>query len=1009
MRLPKFALDNHQFASILVIILVLIGIVSFITMPRSEDPQVTPAGTSVFVIYPGANPADLEELIVDPIEESLNELEDIKEIRSRTSDGLAIVEIEFLTGSDPDDKFSDVTQKVNSIKSQLPEDILQLDLVKWTITDVKILQVALLSDGAEYRELEKEADRLKDKFEKVNGVMKIELWAFPEQEIRVSVDMERIAKLNIPLNQIIGAIKSDNTNIPGGNVDLGNRRFNIQTSGSYESIDEINNTIISSLNRNIVYLKDVADVNYSYEDNQYYARYNGKRAIYVTATQKVGTNIFNVMDGLKSELENIKTKLPSNIKAEIVFDQSKSVASRLEGFFLNLLQGLLLVGLIVILAVGLRASFIVMLVIPVSILIGVGLLDFSNYGLEQMSIAGLVIALGLLVDNAIVVTENISRFMKQGYSPLDAAVKGTAQIGWAIVSSTTTTVLAFIPIILMQDITGDFIRSMPMTVVYTLTASLLVSLMITPYLTSKWIKPEMIRKDTYFGTMMNNIITNQYRKSLDFALKKPKLVITLAVIVFIASLGLFPLIGISFFPKAEKPLFLININTPDGTSLDKTNEVALYVESVLKEKDEITHYASNIGHGNPRIYYNVMMKRATGNHAQIFVQLDEFDLDEFNNLLDELRDKFSVYPGAKIEVKEFEQGPPVEAPIAIRILGDNLDILRSLSRDVEKIFSETKGTINVNNPLSTSKTDLYVNINRAKAGMLGVQISEIDRTVRAAIAGLVISTYNDANGKEYNIVVRSAVNKKPRLEDFDKIYVSSVTGAQVPLKQFAAIEFIASPMSINHYDLSRNVMITADVSSGYPVNETTNSIIKKLENYNWPKGYSYFVGGELKSQSESFGGMSKALIVALVGIFGVLVLQFRSYSQPLIVFSAIPLAVVGAVVALLITGNTFSFTAFVGITSLVGIVVNNSIILVDYTNQLRETGKGILDALKEAGETRFVPIVLTTATTIGGLLPLTLGGGTMWAPMGWTIIGGLTMSTFLTLIVVPVLYKLYTK
>ncbi|MDX1701236.1 MAG: efflux RND transporter permease subunit, partial [Melioribacteraceae bacterium] len=694
---------------------------------------------------------------------------------------------------------------------------------------------------------------------------------------------------------------------------------------------------------------------------------------------------------------------------ETVFDQSQSVSDRLSGFFTNLLQGLLLVGIIVILAVGFRASMIVMLVIPTSILIGIGLIDLSNYGLQQMTIAGLVIALGLLVDNAIVVTENISRYIKLGYSKAEAALKGTSQIAWAISSSTFTTILAFVPMMLMADITGEFIRSMPLTVVFTLIASLWVSITLTPYLSKKFMKSNIGEKERGFRKLLNKTIEGKYRRTLEYAIQHPKTVIFVSLIIFFSSLSLFPLIGVSFFPKAEKPQFIINVNLPEGSSIDRTDEVARYIESVLDKNDRILSYATNIGHGNPRIYYNVLSKRNANNHSQFLIKTEDYEFESFNNLLDELREEFDDYPGAQIEVKDFIQGPPVEAPIAIKIIGDNLSILKVISLDVEKMFDQTEGTLNVNNPLGTTKTDIHVNVNREKAAMYGVLLADIDRTVRAQITGLIISSFRDEQGKEFNIVLRGEKLERSKLSSFDKIYVPSFNGSQIPLKQLASIEFKSTPLEISHYDLTRTVTITSDVETGVLVNDVTNSIIEKLNQYSWPKGYSFYVGGELESQQESFGGMTKALIIAIVGIFGVLVLQFKSYSQPLIVFSAVPLAIIGSIIALLITGYSFSFTAFVGLTSLVGIVINNSIILVDYSNQLRRDGNTLIESVKKAGEVRFIPIILTTATTIGGLLPLTLGGGTMWAPMGWSIIGGLIASTFLTLVVVPVLYKIFTK
>ncbi len=613
------------------------------------------------------------------------------------------------------------------------------------------------------------------------------------------------------------------------------------------------------------------------------------------------------------------------------------------------------------------------------------------------------------MDNAIVVTENIARFIKEGFSKFDAALRGTSQIAWAVTSSTITTILAFVPMILMADITGEFIRSMPLTVIFTLLASLWVSITITPYLSKKFMRDKDEQRESILRKQLDKIISGNYRKTLDYALNRPKFVIFLSIFIFILSLSLFPLIGVSFFPKAEKPQFIINVNLPEGTSIERTNEVARYVESVLKEKSEIVKYATNVGHGNPRIYYNVLSKRNANNHAQFLIETEEYQFEKFNNLLDDLRNEFNDYPGASIEVKDFIQGPPVEAPIAIKIIGDNLSVLKDISLNAEQIFKNTEGTLNIFNPLSTTKSDIHININREKAAMYGVPLAEIDRAVRAQITGLIVSNFRDEQGKEFNIVVRGEELGVSKLSHFDKIYVPSVRGSQIPLKQLASIEFKSTPLEISHYELTRTVTVTADVKTGFLVNDVTNQIIEKLNEYNWPKGYSFYVGGELASQQESFGGMARALIIAIVGIFGVLVLQFKSYSQPLIVFSAVPLAIIGSIIALLITGYSFSFTAFVGLTSLVGIVINNSIILVDYSNQLRDEGKAIIEAVKLAGEVRFIPIILTTATTIGGLLPLTLGGGTMWAPMGWSIIGGLIASTFLTLVVVPVLYKVFTK
>ncbi|MBN1781189.1 efflux RND transporter permease subunit [bacterium] len=1007
MKLPKIAIENHQFTLVMICLLVLAGIGSVLTMPRSEDPPVSPAGSSTIVVYPGASPADIEQLIVDPIEDALNALEDIKVLTSSSMDNIGIVEIEFTAGSDPDEKYAEVVQKVNSIRSQLPGDLLSMEIPKWSISNTAIFQIAFISDSADYAALEYEAERLRKELLKVPGVKEAEKAAVPEQEVRVSVDLPKLALYHIPLTRVMGMLQDANANIPGGYVDIGAKRLNIKTSGSYRSLDDIRNTVVHSAQGKPVFLRDIADVRFMNEDAMHLARVNGERSIFLKLTQKENTNIFQISGRVKDIVGEYQKKIPEAMKLEIVFDQSESVSRRVTGFFSNLLYGLILVGLVVFTAVGFHASMIVMMVIPVSILIGIGFIDLCHFGLEQMSIAGMVIALGLLVDNAIVVTENVARFLKMGYNRVDSAVLGTSQVGWAVVSATATTVLAFVPIIMMQDMTGAFIRSMPVTVVFTLSASLLLSLTLTPYLSEKFLKVSNGHRERPLRRWLNHMIDHVYRRVLDYGLRKPRRFLMATGIVFLLSFLLFPLIGVSMFPKAEKPMFYINVNFPTDTHIEKTDALVLQIEKEMMALPGVKRVLSNSGNGNPPLYYNMYPERNKSYHGQLVVLLKEFKRKEFQKMLQDLRQRYSQIPGVRIEVKELEQGPPVEAPVAIKVLGDNMDILTQLSRVVEKEIRSEQGTVNVRNPLNTTKSDLKIQIHREKAGMLGVPLSEIDRSVRAAITGLPVTQFRDAEGRKYDIVIRLPFDRnKPVLSDLDRIYVASMSGAQIPLKHLISVELAKSPLTIDHYQMNRSVTVTSDVLDEYSVAKITTNIMKRLNRYPWPKGYSLYVAGEQESREESFGGMGKAVIIALVAIFGVLVLQFRSYLQPIIVFTAIPLAIIGSLIALFVTGNSFSFTAFIGITSLVGIVVNNSIILVDYSNQLRREGMSTDKAIREAGETRFIPIILTTLTTVGGLLPLTVAGGTMWAPMGWTIIGGLIVSTFLTLVVVPVLYML---
>jgi multidrug efflux pump subunit AcrB len=416
-----------------------------------------------------------------------------------------------------------------------------------------------------------------------------------------------------------------------------------------------------------------------------------------------------------------------------------------------------------------------------------------------------------------------------------------------------------------------------------------------------------------------------------------------------------------------------------------------------------------VGHGNPKIYYNFFSRRVDATFAEIYVVLKNYSPDSFDRLLTSLRDKFSHTPGARIRVKEFEQGPPFDAPVQIYITGDDLEVLRGIASDVEAFIREQPGAVNIENQFVKTNTELMFDINKEKANMLGVPVAEIDRTIRIAVEGLEISSYRDPSGEEYPIVLRMKRAGDFRLEDLDMIYVSSLTGKQIQMKQFVDLKLQQVPSTISRYNQERTAEILADVRGGYSLDELMDPILAKLEVYSMPSGYNYSIGGELKGRKESFGGMTNAILIAVISIFSVLVLQFRSVRQPLIIFMAVPFAVTGMIWALWISGHTFSFTAFIGLTSLVGIVVNNSIILVDYTNKLRERGLSLQEALQVAAETRLTPIVLTALTTIGGLLPLTLRGGTLWAPLGWTIIGGLLVSTLLTLLIVPVFYQLMER
>jgi multidrug efflux pump subunit AcrB len=1005
MKITDFSVKNYQFTLIVFVMLIAIGVNSLLNMPRGEDPDFQAPQFAAVVVYPGTSPKDMEDLVVDPIEKKMNELDDIKRIRSRIDDGLAVITIEFKYDTDPDKKYQDVVRELDALRSSLPQDILSLEVQKFTPSDVNIIQVALLSETAPYSELEKWSKELKERLEKVKSLKNVENWAFPQQQVRVSIKPERLAQYKIPINRILGAIQSENVNIPGGSIEMGSKKFNIKTSGNYQSLEEIKNTIVSSAGGKQVYVKDVADVELNYEEQTYLARLNGKRGVFVTASRKDGTNIFAVEDQMKPVLEQFKKDLPRYIQFEQSFDNADSVRKRLGGFARDFSIAIFLV-LLTLLPLGFRASVVVMISIPLSLAIGLFLLDMFGISINQLSIVGLIVALGLLVDDSIVVVENIERHLRMGYSRREAAMAATKQIGLAVVGCTVTLIFAFLPLMFLPESAGDFIRSLPAAVVTTVLASLFVSLTIVPFLSSRILSKHENPEGNLFLRGLKKFVSGSYRKLLHHAIARPITTLLIALGIFVGSLALVPVVGFSVFPASEKPMFLVNIETPLGTSLQATDKVARDVEKRIAEIPDLKNYATNVGRGNPRIYYNVIPQNDMSNYAQIFVQLKKTPPSKKRKLIDELRVAFKDYPNAKIEVKDFEQGPPVEAPIAIRIFSENLDTLRALSFRVEDLIRKTEGTMYVNNELTTLKTDLRVKVNKEKAGMLGVPVHEIDRTVRMAIAGLNIGKFRKENGDEYNINVTLPREERQTFDAFGKIYVSSNNGSTIPLSQLADIRFQTSPTAINHYDKDRYTVVTAFVRSGYNTQKVTSELLKKLDTMQFPAGSHYVAAGEVEASQESFGGLGTIVLITIFGILGTLILEFKTFKSTLIVLSVIPLGIIGAVLMLLATGNTFSFVAVIGLIALIGIEVKNSILLVDYTDQLRRQGMPLDEAIQEAGETRFIPIILTTLTAIGGLMPLVIENNPLYSPLALVIIGGLVSSTILTRVVTPVLYKL---
>lgn len=1006
MSILGFTIRRYQFTLVIFFCLVVLGIYSFNAIPREEDPSFRIAGFDIAAIMPGADPKDLERLVSKPLEDRLAELDDWRQMETIIADGVAFTIIEFEAFTDADKKYDEVVREINALRPTLPTELREITIRKFSPGLVNIVQYALVSEEASYRELEDRARELKDVLKGVPGVRTSESWAYPPRELRVEVDTQRLAALGFSPSLIINALQSENADIPAGIIDIGPRSFTVKGTGAYENLTQVENTVIGSVQGRLVRVRDVASVRWDEGQWGHIGRFNGDRAVFVTANMKEGFNILKVRKAIEDAVNRYEADLPGRITLTLGFDQSKNVQSRLNRLYLDFAIAISLV-LLTLLPLGIRAAGIVMISIPLSLAFGMAVLYFLGFSLNQLSIAGFVVALGLLVDDSIVAVENIARHLRMGYDRTRAALEGTKQIFVAILGCTATVVFAFLPLMALPGTAGKFIRVLPSAVVATVVGSLLIALFIIPFLASRLLsEKETGHANSLLQRIMDGI-HRYYRPALHYCLARPKATVIASIGgSLLLSVLLVPVLGSSLFPKADTPQFLVQIDTPTGTSLAETDRTLQFVERELLAIPGVKAVFANLGRGNPQIYYNHIQRNESAAYAEVFVVLERFDSRRTPALLEELRDRFDNHPNARISVREFINGPPISAPIAVRIVGPDLGVLDELSREIEALIEATPGTRDVRNPLKFARTNLRLVTDTEKAALLGVPAIEVDRALRLAIAGLPAGTFKDEDGEQYPIVVRSPLERRATLDTLTRVQVTSMSGQLIPLSQLARVEFEPAPVLISRFSRERSVTINSQVESGQNTAQVTDAVVAKLDQFDWPRGYRHVLGGDAEAGADAFGGIGTAIIVALFGLFAVLVLEFGSFRSTLIVLTVVPLGVVGGMLMLLLTNNDISFTASIGFIALLGIEIKNSILLVDFTNQLREEGVPLDEAIERAGEIRFLPILLTTVTAIGALLPLAVQNIGLYSPMAWVIIGGLITSTLLARLVTPVMYKL---
>ncbi len=1000
MTFTHFFLRNRHFSLVAFLFLLALGVQALRTIPMSEDPALDIPSFRVLTVVPGFDAADMEKLVVRPLEDSLKELDDVKKITVNIRDGVSLLAVHFDFSTVPDKKYDEVLRQINALRPKLPPTLAHLEVLRGQTKSVAILQAALISADATYPQLQNAADELRRRIETVPGVSKTATHAAPPREVRVTLNTEHLAQKQISVQDLVTAIQSSNTAIPGGSVEVGDRRFELKAGGAFTSLDELRDVSL----RPDTKLRNVADITWADSEKTVFGRYNGERAIFITVMMQQSQNIFTLREGIEKQLK--ASSLPANMRLEVGFDQSENVGHRMSRLQHDFLIALLLV-LVTLAPLGFRSSLIVMISIPLCLALGLAALQWFGLGLNQLSIVGCVIALGLLVDDSIVVVENIARFRREGHPPIEAARMATRQIFVAVVGTTATLLFAFLPLLMLPEAAGQFIRSLPAAVVFAVLASLFVALSIVPWLASALLTGKENPEGNALLRGFHHAIAALYRPLLRWCMAHRATALVVAALLSIGCFALVPSIGFSLFPKADTPQFLVQITAAEGASVAATDDIAKKVEAILHAHPEVRSMFTTVGQGNAQVYYNVPPGDRKANTSVIFVSLHAFDAKTTPALIETMRRETSAIAGGQIVFKEFENGPPIPSPIEVRIIGPDLNKLASLAEQVTALTASTPGTRAVDNPVRVRRTDLDAHLDPDKLAALGITKASAQQAVRLAFAGLESGKFRDADGNEHPIRVCLPQPERATLEAWDRTYVPTATGQPVPLASIATLQFTSAPALIEHKNRERLVTIGSQVQPGFNVDRVTQAIRDRMEKLTLPEGYRYEFGGEVESREESFAGFGNAILIAVFGILAILVIEFKTFRSTLVVASVIPLGIIGGLVGLWLTGWSLSFMAMIGFIALIGIEIKNSILLVDCTNQLRAKGMPLDEAIAQAGEIRFLPVVLTTLTAIGALLPLALEGSALYSPLAIVVMGGSLSSLLLSRVVTPVLYRVF--
>ncbi len=1024
MDITRLAIENNRVTVVVVIVLLLAGVGAYQSLPRAEDPGFTIRTAVVQTLFPGANPERVENLVTDKIEKVIQEMPELDNVRSESKTGVSIVYVdiqESYTQMRP--IWDSLRRKVQKALPDLPEEAIG-PFINDEFGDVFGIILAITAgqkiEGApqiQYAELKDIAYSVRDILLRLADAGKVEIYGIQDERVFVEYNNARLAELGLSVVQLQQILQARNIIIPGGSVTTGVERIELEPSGNFDTIEDLRRTVISIPGRSdLLYLEDIAEINRGYIDPpQSKMHSSGIPSLGLAISTKEGGNILRLGEDIKSLVQRLSAEYPIGIDFELVAFQPDIVERKINEFVDNVAQAIGIVGLVMLIMLGLRTGLVVASLIPSAMLMSLFVMSVMNLGINQMSLASLIIALGMLVDNAIVMSESIMVQMAAGKSAVEAAVGSAAELRIPLLTSSLTTSAAFLPIYLAESAVGEYTSLIFLVVTITLLSSWILTLTLTPLLCVLFLKVKArSQADTY-----NSRFYRVYRRSLIGLVRHPLLSLAVVIAIFVGALQGMQYVPNIFFPPSDTAMFWAEIESPVGTAIERNEEIVNQIEEFVQRElvaneqraEGVTTWTAFIGQGAPRFTLTYSPEQTSPEYS--FLLFNATSREAIAGMIEKLeafcREQF---PDMVPTFKPIPIGPIINKPIEVRVSGETLDVLFRIVEEIEAKIREITGTRNVGDDWGQRTKKIVVNINNPRARRSGITNQDIAISLQSVLSGYRVTDYREGD-EVIPVTMRSVAADRRDIGKLETLNVySQQTGRSVPLKQVADLEVEWQPAKIYRRNRLKSVEIYADLVPGVTAAEITNVLIPWLneEQKSWPVGYFYDLGGEYEQSDKGNQSIVEKLPIAGLIIILLLVGQFNSIRRPLIILMTIPLGLIGVIVGLLVAKSYFGFMTLLGVISLAGIVINNAIVLLDRIKiEIERNGLEPNRAVIEAAQRRLRPILLTTLTTVGGLLPLWLGGGPMWEPMAIAIMFGLVFATILTLGVVPVLYTLFFR